>query len=113
MIARNPNVEQYDLVTGSVDMFHFLDTEKSTGIWSSWIETPHFALNPYINLIMPKNEYYHLFDVHAFNRIKGTEIAQDLKNPAIKKEMLKPNNEEYLLARNDLVKKLGTGQMGE
>ena len=113
VIMRNPNVEQYDLVTGSADMFHFLDTEKSTGIWTSWIETPHFALNPYLNLIMPKNEYYHLFDAHAFNRIKGAEIAQDMKNPAVKKEMTKAHNEEYLLAREELVKKLTSGVYGK
>ena len=113
VIARNPRVEQYDLVTGSADMFHFLDTEKSTGIWTSWIETPHFVLNPYLNLIMPRNEYYHLFDAHAFNRIKGAEIAEDLKNPAVKKEMMKAHNEEYLLARDELVKKIARGQMGE
>lgn len=113
VIARNPRVEQYDLVTGSADMFHFLETEKSTGVWTSWIETPHFVLNPYFNLIMPRNEYYHLFDAHAFNRIKGENIAQDLKNPAVKKEMLKSNNQEYLLARDELVKKFGHGQMGE
>lgn len=113
VIARNPRVEQYDLVTGSADMFHFLDTEKSTGVWTSWIETPHFVLNPYFNLIMPRNEYYHLFDAHAFNRIKGAEIAEDLKKPAVKKEMMKAHNEEYLLARDELVKKIARGQMGE
>ena len=113
IMSKNKNLDKYDFVTGSVDMFHFMDTERSTGVWTSWIETPNFALNPYLNLVMPKKEYYYLFDVHAFNRIKGADIVQDLQNPRIKKEIMKPDNREYLLARADLVKKFGSGQMGE
>lgn len=112
-MARNQNLGQFDFVTGTIDMLHYLDTDKSTGVWTSWMETENFVINPYFNLIMPRNEFYHLFDAHALNRIKGQDLKQDLADEKLRKVILSKNNEEYLLARKDFVAKFKAGQMGE
>ena len=72
IMSKNKNLDKYDFVTGSADMFHFMDTEKSTGVWTSWIETPNFVLNPYLNLVMPRKEYYYLFDEEELGLTAGS-----------------------------------------
>ena len=120
LMARNKNVHLFDHVTGLTDIYHWLNDDVE-GYVSSWMETDFgkgdksraYVIDPTLRLAMPRDDYYYLFASKTYNRISGEKIASDLKNPTIKKKIMSANNLEYIFCRDELVKKLTNGQLGE
>ena len=120
IVARQKNVEYFDHVAGLTDIYHW--TEDGTGGYlSSWIETDFgksdstktYVIDPKLRIAMPKRDYYFLFMSSVISRIKGEVIAEDCKNPMIKRAILQEKNYEYIFCRDELVKKLTGDQLGE
>lgn len=120
LLARNKNVKFFDHVTGLTDIYHWQNDDVE-GYVSSWMETDFgkgddskaYVIDPSLRLAMPRDAYYYLYASKTFNRISGEKIASDLKNPVIKQKMLAQNNLEYIFCRDELVKKLSNGQLGD
>lgn len=120
LLARNKNAALFDHVVGLTDLYHWTNDDLE-GYLSSWMETDFgkgdksraYVIDPSLRLAMPRDDYYYLFASQVYNRVKGSDIAVDLKNPKIKEEMIRKENYGYIFCRDELVKKLEQGEMGE
>ena len=42
-----------------------------------------YVIDPSLRLAMPRDDYYYLYASQVYNRVKGSDIVADLKNPKV------------------------------